>query len=118
MRQFLAVSDFLQKRIASTSFDEVEEYRQLLLLERLILRPLRAWPAERMFVGLRENFPSETRCLIREFTFRGITADERIIARMPRHESELRRLLDRGRFENREHRWRERAAWLAAGGQL
>ena len=76
MRQFLAVSDFLRQRITSTSFDDVEEFRQLLLLERLILRPLRAWPAERMFVGLREHFPRETRCLIREFTFRGIRLDE------------------------------------------
>ena len=117
MNQFQAVSDYLQQRIGWTRFDDVDEYRQLLLLERLILRPLRAWPAERMFIGLSEQFPRETKQLIREFAYRGITPDEHIIAAVPRHQGELARLLDSRRYENREHRWRERAAWLAAGGQ-
>jgi hypothetical protein len=71
MNKFIAVSSFLRKRLARTSFDNVEEFRQLLLLERLVLRPLRAWPAEAMFIGLGEQFPAETRILTREFEFWG-----------------------------------------------
>ena len=61
MNRFIPVSSFLRKRLARTNFDDVEEFRQLLLPERLILRPLRAWPAEAMFIRLREQFPAETR---------------------------------------------------------
>jgi hypothetical protein len=45
--------------------------RQLLLLERLVLRPPRARPGEAMFIGLRAQFPAETRTLIREVEFWG-----------------------------------------------
>jgi hypothetical protein len=71
MNQFIPVSTFLRKRLARRSFDNVEEFRQLLLLERLVLRPLRARPAEAMFIGLRAQFPAETRTLIREVEFWG-----------------------------------------------
>jgi hypothetical protein len=67
MNQFIPVSDFLRKRLARTSYDNVEEFRQLPLLERLVPRPLRAWSAEAMFIGLREQSPAETRTLIRKF---------------------------------------------------
>jgi hypothetical protein len=122
MNRFIPISAFLRKRLARTSFDNVEEFRQLLLLERLVLQPLRAWPAEAMFIGLREQFPAEARMLIREFEFRGLPPDSRHIAVLPRLRCELTRLLERRRIENREHTWgkhtwRERAAWIAAGGQ-
>jgi hypothetical protein len=67
--KFIPVSSFLRKRLARASFDNVDEFRQLLLRERLVLRPLRAWPAEAMFIGLRDQFPSEIRTLVREFEF-------------------------------------------------
>jgi hypothetical protein len=117
MNRFIPVSTFLRKRLARTRYDKVEEFRQLLLLERLVLRPLRAWPAEAMFIGLREQFPSETRMLIREFEFWGLPPDSRNIAALPKVRCELTRLLERRRVENGERTWRERAAWIAAGGQ-
>jgi hypothetical protein len=53
MNRFIPVSSSLRKRLARTSYDKMQEFRQLLLLERLVQRPLSAWPAEAMFIGLR-----------------------------------------------------------------
>jgi hypothetical protein len=57
MNKFIPVIAFLRKRLARRSFDNVEELRQLLLLERLVQRPLRAWSAEAMFIGLASSSP-------------------------------------------------------------
>jgi hypothetical protein len=100
MNKFIAVSSFLRKRLARTSFDNVEEFRQLLLLERLVLRPLRAWPAEAMFIGLGEQFPAETRILTREFEFWGRPPGIRNIAALPRFRCEPTRLLEPRQNEN------------------
>jgi hypothetical protein len=82
--------------------------RQLLLLERLVLRPPRARPGEAMFIGLRAQFPAETRMLTREFEF-WVPPDSRNIAALRRFMGELTRLPERRRVENGEHTWRERA---------
>ena len=111
MNRFSPVSGFLRMRLESTSYENVEQFRQLLLLERLILQPLRAWPAEAMFVGLRETFAIETKLMNGEFR-----SWDRHSIPLPRARPELDRLIDRRRPENRERIRRERAAWIAAGG--
>jgi hypothetical protein len=104
MNKFIAVSSFLRKRLARTSFDNVEEFRQLLLLERLVLRPLRAWPAEAMFIGLGEQFPAEI--LTREFEFWVRPPGIRNIAALPRFQVRAHPAIGAPPEREREHTWR------------
>jgi len=106
MNKFIAVSSFLRKRLARTSFGNVEEFRQLLLFERLVLRPLRAWPAEYPGFGLGEQFPAETRILTREFEFWGRPPGIRNIAALPRFQVRAHPAIGAPPEREREHTWR------------
>ncbi len=116
MNRFCPVTYYLRDRLHRTSYEDIDEFRQLLLLERLILQPLRGWFEEALFVGLRDQFPEETRTMMFEIRFGFVMPDQQTATGLRRTRSELLRLRESRRIEHREHMWRERAAWFAAGG--
>ncbi len=114
MNHFAPVSSYLTNRLQRTSFEDVTDFRQLLLLEQLIRHPLRGYLEEALFVGLRTQFPRECRILIAEFDRRGIHHQ---MSSAPREgKSVLGALVESNRTAHREQRWRERADWILAGG--
>jgi hypothetical protein len=69
MNRFTPLTTYLRRRLQNTSFDDVDRFRALLLLERLTLQPLRSWYEEALYVGLREQFPDEANDLFFEIKF-------------------------------------------------
>ena len=89
MNRFSPVTHYLRSRLGRTCYEDIEEYKALMILERLILQPLRGWFEETLFLGLRERFPQETRALIFEVRFGCLFPD-------PETATALRRSLNRG----------------------
>lgn len=118
MNRFSPITRYLRDRLRRTAYEDVDEFRQLLLLERLVLQPLRNWFEEALFTGLRDRFPREADALIFEFRFGSIALDHSTTATLRRSRSELLRLRDKRQPESRDHYRRERAEWFAAGGKL
>ncbi len=114
--KFTPVTHYLQNRLRRTNYEDIEKFRALLLLERLILQPLRNWFEEALFVGLRDRFPLEAEALLFEIRFGSITLDHLTTAARRRSRSELLRIREKRRIERRDHYQRERADWFAAGG--
>ena len=117
MNRFAPSTTYLRHSLRKTNFDDVDRFRALLLLERLTLQPLRNWFEEALYVGLRDQFPLEASYLLFEITSSRFTPDQQIEAASRRSRLRLLRLRDRRLPENRERFWRERAIWIAAGGQ-
>ncbi len=113
MNQFAPLTEYLRRRLKQTSFEDVERFKQLLLLERLALSPLRDWRGEVVFLGLRALFPLEAYILKRE-AICDSAADR--VANSP--------CLDWQQFATepsegqRLQLWQERIAWFEAGGGL
>jgi hypothetical protein len=113
LNQFTPLTEYLRRRLRRTSFEDVETYKQILLLERLTFTPLRDWRGEVVFLGLCAMFPAEAQILMREVRCEGagnvspstICLDWREFTR-PRND------------DQRQLFWRERIAWLQAGGKL
>lgn len=114
MSVFDPSSCYLRYRLQRTTYDDVEEFRLLLLLERLVLRPLRGRLEEAVFIGLREQYPKECRKLILEFQRRG--HNRGTWASRGNRGSVLEALVESRRIEHRERCWLERAEWIRAGG--
>ncbi len=117
MIRFVPVTGYLQARLQRTSYENIDEFRALLVLERLVLQPLRGWFEESLFIGLRQRFPQETEALIFEVMYGARYLDHQTAVAFRRSRSELLRLREKRLPENRERFWRERAVWIAAGGQ-
>ena len=115
MNQFIPVSTFLRKRLARRSFDNVEEFRQLLRLERLVLRPPRARPAESDVHRSARAVPGRNQDADLRGRILGLPPDSRNIAASPRFR--CTRLSSGAGPRMGSTPWRERAAWIAAGGQ-
>jgi hypothetical protein len=116
MNQFAPGSEFLRIRLRGTRYEDVEEFRALLKLEQLVLRPIRNWRDEALFIGLRDRFPAETEILIGEFEFGDTPLDDQTAAVPRQSKPELLRLREKRRIERRDFYRRERAEWFAAGG--
>lgn len=114
---FTPTSIYLQKRMRRTSFDDIDVFRQLLMLEHLILRPLRGWVEESLFIGLQTRYPRECQILIAELGLDEISLSCPPLASLGRYSPELAKLVEGRRLESRERQWRERAEWITAGGQ-
>jgi hypothetical protein len=116
MNQFVPISWALRNRIKETRYEDVEEFKALLALERLILQPLRNWRDEALFVGLKDRFPGETEFLTWQLHSGGTELDNQTARGLLRTRCELMRLREKRRIERRDFYRRERAEWFAAGG--
>lgn len=116
MNRFVPVTGSLRSRLGRTSYEDVDELKALLILERLVLQPLRGWFEEALFVGLRDQFSQETEALIYEVKYGCTYLNHQTAAAFRRSRSELLRLRESQRIERRDHYCRERAEWFAAGG--
>lgn len=113
MSQFAPITDYLRRRLRRTRFDEVETFKQLLLLERLVLMPLRDWRGEVVFLGLCALHPDEAKSLIREARCQkgnDTSTDDTCL--------DWRQFTTNANEDQRQRSWRERVAWLEAGGRL
>ena len=115
MSRFSPTTCYLRHRLARTSYEDIDEFKKLLLLERLIGLRVRGEFEEALFNSLRDRFPEEAETLTLEIRFGLIAPDPTAIP--SRSNSELLRLRERRRIERRDHYRRERAEWFAAGGQ-
>ncbi len=59
LNQFTPSPSTSDRQLRRTSFEDVETYKQILLLERLTFTPLRDWRGEVVFLGLCAMFPAE-----------------------------------------------------------
>ena len=116
MSQISPTTCYLRSRLARTSYEDIGEFKQLLLLERLIGLPIRGEFEEALFNGLRDRFPEETEALTLEIRY-GLIVPGSTTPIPSRSNSELLRLREQRRIERRDHFRRERADWLTAGGQ-
>jgi len=116
MIRFIPVTGYLQDRLRRTSYQDIDEFRALLVLERLVLQPLRGRFEEALFMGLREQFPRETEALIYEVKYGARYLDHHSAAAFRKSKSELLRLRKKRLIEHRDYYRRERAEWFAAGG--
>lgn len=116
MNQFAPVSWSLRDRLRETRFEDVEEFKALLLLERLILQPLRSWRDEALFVGLKHRFPAEAEFLSWQLHGGGSELDHQTARALLRTKCEVLRLREKRRSKCQDQYCRERAAWFAAGG--
>jgi hypothetical protein len=114
--KFAPVTRYLRERLRRTSYEDIDEFRALLLLERLSCQPLRNWFEEAVYVGLRDRFPREAKLLAFQIEFGLITFDEAMLPALRRSCSVLLRLRKQRLNERSEHYRRERADWFAAGG--
>lgn len=117
MNQFAPATAYLQWLLTRTSYDDVERFRALLVLERLALQPLKNLREEALFVGLQKLFPKEARHILVETSFCRFLPSQRTEAASRRSRARLLRIRDQSLARNRERSWRERAIWLDAGGQ-
>lgn len=115
MSRFAPTTCCLRRRLARTSYEDIGEFKQLLLLERLIGLPFHGEFEEALFLGLRARFPDEAEALMLEIRF-GLIVPAPTTAIPSRSNSELLRVREQRRIERRDHYRRERAEWLAAGG--
>ncbi len=116
MMLFQPISWGLRNRLRETHYEDVEEFKALLLLERLLLQPLRNWRDEALFVGLKDRFPMETGFLTWQLRGGGTELDHQTARALLQNKCEVLRLRERRQIRYRDYQQRERAAWLAAGG--
>lgn len=114
--KFAPVTRYLCDRLRRTTYEDIDEFRALLLLERLSLQPLRSWFEEALYVGLRDRFPMEAEALNFEIRFGLRALDASVVPALRRSCSILLRVQKTRLVERTEHYRRERASWLAAGG--
>lgn len=117
MNRFAPTTAYLQRLLSQTSYDDVERFRALLLLERLALQPLRNWREEALYLGIKELYPKESANILIETSFCRFLPSQRTEAASRRSRFRLKQALERPLTRNREQCWRERAVWLDAGGQ-
>jgi len=115
MSRFEPTTCYLRRRLARTSYEDVYEFKRLLLLERLIGLSVRGEFEEALFLCLRDRFPEEAEVLILEVRD-GLIVPGSTTAIPERSNSELLRLREQRRIERRDFYRRERAEWLVAGG--
>ncbi len=115
MSQFAPTTCYLRSRLARTSYEDIDEFKQLLVLERLIGLRVRGEFEEALFLSLRDRFPDEAEALILEVRD-GLIAPAPTTEIPSRSNSEILRLREQRRSERRDFYRRERADWFAAGG--
>lgn len=115
MSRFSPTTCYLRDRLRRTSYEDIDEFKQLLMLERLIVLSVRGEIEEALFVGLRDRFPDEAEVLILEFRS-GLIAPDPTAVRS-RSNSELLKLREQRRQQRRDYYRRERTDWFVAGGQ-
>jgi len=113
MSRFSPTTCYLRDRLRRTSYEDIAEFKQLLLLERLIGLPIRGEFEEALFANLADRFPKEAEALTLEIRFGLIVPDPTAVP--SRSNSELLRLREQRRRERRDYYRQERDAWLAAG---
>lgn len=117
MSRFSPTTCYLRDRLRRTSYEDIDEFKQLLMLERLIGLSVRGEIEEALFVGLRDRFPDEAEVLILEVRS-GLIVPEVLATAPSRSNSELLRHREQRRIERRDYYRHQRAEWFAAGGLL
>lgn len=113
MNQFTPLTEYLRRRLRRTSFEDAETYKKILLLERLTFTPLRDWQAEVVFLGLCVMFPIEARTLMREARCESAGNASALTTCL-----NWREFAGSTSDDQRQEIWRERVAWMEAGGKL
>lgn len=115
MSRFAPTTCYLRRRLTRTTYEDIDEFKQLLVLERLIGLPFRGEFEEALFLSLRDRFPNETEVLILEIQL-GLIPPHTTTEVPSRSNSELLRHREQRRLERRDWYRRERADWLTSGG--
>jgi hypothetical protein len=115
MTHFSLMAWPLRDRLKKTRYEDIEEFKVLLMLERLILQPLRNSHDEALFVGLKDRFRAEAEFLTWELRGGGAELDYQTARVLLQTKCEVLQLRGKRLNIRQDQNCRERAAWLAAG---
>ena len=115
MSQFSPTTCYLRDRLRRTSYEDIAEFKQLLVLERLIGLSVRGEFEEALFLSLRDRFPKDAEALSLEIRY-GLIPPGATTEIQRKSNSEILRLREQRRIQRRNFYRRERADWFAAGG--